>query len=35
MAWQDAMDLSKFVVSSAAFGGPIGMFDPLTPESDT
>lgn len=24
MAWQDTVDISKFVVSAAAFGGPIG-----------
>ena len=24
MAWQEAVDLSKFIVSAASFGGPIG-----------
>ena len=24
MAWQQAVDLSKFIVSAASFGGPIG-----------
>ena len=25
MAWQEAVDLSRFTVSAAPFGGPIGM----------
>ena len=26
MEWQDAVDLSRFIVSAAPFGGPIGEF---------
>ena len=26
MGWQDAMDLSRFIVSAAPFGGPIGKY---------
>ena len=26
MEWQDAVDLSRFIVSAAPFGGPIGKF---------
>ena len=27
MAWQEAVDLSKFIVSAASFGGPIGKWN--------
>ena len=27
MAWQEAVDLSKFIVSAAPFGGPIGKWN--------
>ena len=26
MEWQDAVDLSRFIVSAAPFGGPIGKY---------
>ena len=30
MAWQEAVDLSKFTVSAASFGGPIGKYESFT-----
>ena len=26
MEWQDAVDLSRFIVSAAPFGGPVGKY---------
>ena len=31
MEWQDAVDLSRFIVSAAPFGGPIGKYIRLLP----